>query len=74
MVLATPAVAGAARKRARGGSRDGGRQDHLEGRAPRPRVVRMGADPLCMPESKGGTLSEVLMVGPGNSLQNAFVS
>ena len=44
-----------------------------EGRAPRPRVVRMGADPLCMPEAKGGTLSEVLVVGPGNGLQNAFV-
>lgn len=44
-----------------------------EGRAPRPRVVRMTSDPLCMPESKGGTLSEVLVVGPGNGLQNAFV-
>ena len=44
-----------------------------DGRAPRPRVVRMGADPLCMPEAKGGTLSEVLVVGPGNGLQNAFV-
>src|SRR5687767_2618764 len=43
------------------------------GRAPRPRVVRMSADPLCMPEGKGGTLSEVLLVGPGNGLQNAFV-
>ena len=44
-----------------------------EGQAPRPRVVRMGSDPLCMPESKAGTLSEVLVVGPGNGLQNAFV-
>ena len=44
-----------------------------EGRAPQPRVVRMSSDPLCMPESKGGSLSEVLVVGPGNGLQNAFV-
>jgi hypothetical protein len=44
-----------------------------EGRTPRPRVVNMGSDPLCMPESKGGTLSDVLVVGPGNGLQNAFV-
>ena len=45
----------------------------FDGKAPRPRVVRMGSDPLCMPESKAGTLSEVLVVGPGNGLQNAFV-
>jgi plastocyanin len=42
-----------------------------EGTADKPRVVRMDSDPLCMPE--GPTTSEVLMVGPGNSLQNAFV-
>jgi plastocyanin len=44
-----------------------------QGRTPQPRVVRMSSDPLCMPESKGGTLSEVLVVGPGNGLQNAFI-
>ena len=50
------------------------RHDHLRGPgAAKPRVVRMGSDPLCMPEGKGGTLSEVLVVGPGNGLQNAFV-
>ncbi len=43
-----------------------------EGKAPRPRVIRMGSDPLCMTE-KGGALSEVLVVGPGSGLQNAFV-
>jgi hypothetical protein len=43
-----------------------------EGKAPRPRVIRMGSDPLCMTE-KGGATSEVLVVGPGNGLQNAFV-
>ena len=42
-----------------------------EGAAEKPRVVRMDSDPLCMPE--GPTTSEVLMVGPGNGLQNAFV-
>jgi hypothetical protein len=45
----------------------------FDGRAPRPRVVRMGSDPLCMTENKAGSLSEVLLVGPGNGLQNAFV-
>ena len=45
----------------------------FDGSAPRPRVVRMGSDPLCMTESKAGTLSEVLLVGPGNGLQNAFI-
>ena len=42
-----------------------------EGTAEKPRVVRMDSDPLCMPE--GPQTSEVLMVGPGNGLQNAFV-
>src|SRR5262245_13366918 len=42
-----------------------------EGTAPSPRVVRMDSDPLCMPE--GPTTSEVLLVGPGNGLQNTFV-
>jgi plastocyanin len=45
----------------------------FDGKAPRPRVIRMGSDPLCMTESKAGALSEVLLVGPGNGLQNAFV-
>ena len=42
-----------------------------EGTAEKPRVVRMDSDPLCMPE--GPQTSEVLVVGPGNGLQNAFV-
>ena len=42
-----------------------------EGTAEKPRVVRMDSDPLCMPE--GPQTSEVLLVGPGNGLQNAFV-
>jgi plastocyanin len=42
-----------------------------EGTTEKPRVVRMDSDPLCMPE--GPTTSEVLLVGPGNGLQNAFV-
>ena len=43
----------------------------FEGTAEKPRVVRMDSDPLCMPE--GPDTSEVLLVGPGNGLQNAFV-
>jgi len=42
-----------------------------EGTAEKPRVVSMDSDPLCMPE--GPQTSEVLLVGPGNGLQNAFV-
>jgi len=42
-----------------------------EGTAEKPRVIRMDSDPLCMPE--GPQTSEVLLVGPGNGLQNAFV-
>jgi plastocyanin len=42
-----------------------------EGTAEKPRVVRMDSDPLCMPE--GPQTSEVLLVGPDNGLQNAFV-
>jgi plastocyanin len=42
-----------------------------EGTAEKPRVVRMDSDPLCMPE--GPQTSEVLVVGPANGLQNAFV-
>jgi plastocyanin len=43
----------------------------LEGTPPEARVIRMSSDPLCMPE--GPTLSEVVLVGPGNGLQNVFV-
>src|SRR5262245_47265556 len=43
----------------------------LEGTPPEARVIRMGSDPLCMPE--GPTVSEVVVVGPGNGLQNVFV-
>jgi len=43
----------------------------LEGTPPEARVIRMTSDPLCMPE--GPTLSEVVLVGPGNGLQNVFV-
>ena len=43
----------------------------LEGTPPEARVIKMTSDPLCMPE--GPTLSEVVLVGPGNGLQNVFV-
>jgi plastocyanin len=43
----------------------------FEGTAPTPRVIRMESDALCMPE--GPNTSEVVLVGPGNGLQNAFV-
>lgn len=43
-----------------------------EGTAPTPRVVRMTSDPLCMAEGQT-VLSEVLVVGPDNGLQNVFV-
>ncbi len=43
----------------------------LEGTPPEARVIRMSSDPLCMPE--GPTRSEVVLVGPGNGLQNVFV-
>jgi plastocyanin len=43
----------------------------LEGTPPAARVIRMSSDPLCMPE--GPTTSEVVLVGPGNGLQNVFV-
>src|SRR5262245_51700920 len=43
----------------------------LEGTPPEARVIKMGSDPLCMPE--GPSLSEVVVVGPGNGLQNVFV-
>ena len=43
----------------------------FEGTAPRPQRVRMDSDPLCMPE--GTALSELLVVGPDNGIQNVFV-
>ena len=43
----------------------------FEGTAPAARVIRMDSDQLCMPE--GPNTSEVIMVGPGNALQNVFV-
>ena len=43
----------------------------FEGKAPTPRVIRMDSDQLCMPE--GPNTSEVIVVGPGNGLQNVFV-
>jgi len=43
----------------------------LEGTPPEARPIRMGSDPLCMPE--GSPVSEVVVVGPGNGLQNVFV-
>ncbi len=42
----------------------------FEGNAPKMQVIRMSSDPLCMSE---GATSEVLIVGPGNGLQNVFV-
>jgi plastocyanin len=42
------------------------------GTAPDPRVIRMDSDPLCLREGQA-VYSEVLIVGPSNGLQNAFV-
>ena len=42
------------------------------GTAPEPRVVRMTADPLCMPEG-GAARSQILLVGQNNELQNVFL-
>jgi plastocyanin len=44
----------------------------FEGNAPAPRPVRMGSDPLCA-KVGAGVNSEILLVGPGNGLQNVFV-
>jgi plastocyanin len=44
----------------------------FEGTAEKPRVIRMGSDPICGREGQGAT-SEVLVVGPANELQNVFV-
>src|SRR4030095_14860106 len=43
----------------------------FQGTPPQARVLSMSSDPLCMPE--GPTVSEVVLVGPGNGLQNVFV-
>ena len=42
------------------------------GTAPAPRVIRMDADPLCMPEG-GAARSDVILVGPKNELRNVFL-
>lgn len=42
----------------------------FEGTVPKMQVIRMTSDPMCMTE---GATSEVLIVGPGNGLVNAFV-
>lgn len=44
----------------------------FEGTPPPARPLRTDSDPLCKPEP--GATSEVLLVGPGNGLQNVFVS
>jgi hypothetical protein len=43
----------------------------FQGTAPKPRPLPTESDPLCKPEP--GATSEVLLVGPGNGLQNVFV-
>ena len=43
----------------------------FDGTAPAPRALRMDSDPRCNTETSG--TSEVLVVGPGNGLQNVFV-
>jgi plastocyanin len=44
----------------------------FEGTPPKPRPVRMEADPLCVPVGKG-VVFETLLVGTGGGVQNAFV-
>jgi len=44
----------------------------FDGTAPKPRPIRMEADPLCVPIGKGATF-ETLMVGAGGGIQNVFV-
>jgi plastocyanin len=41
------------------------------GTPPKPRPLKMDSDPLCAQEP--GTTSDVLVVGPGNGIQNVFV-
>ena len=43
----------------------------FEGTPPPPRPLRTDSDPLCKPEP--GAVAEILLVGPGNGLQNVFV-
>jgi plastocyanin len=47
-------------------------QIKYEGKAPPPRQVQMGSDPLCARVGAGVT-SEILLVGPAGGLQNVFV-
>ncbi|HJU42093.1 MAG TPA: hypothetical protein VJ691_04730 [Vicinamibacterales bacterium] len=42
------------------------------GTAPKPRPLPMDSDPVCVKANPGAT-SELLVVGPGNGLQNVFV-
>ena len=44
----------------------------FEGTPPKPRPIRMEADPLCVPIGKGATF-ETLLVGAGGGIQNVFV-
>ena len=44
-----------------------------DGAPPGRQVVRMGADPACMPSGDGPVLSEVTIVGDSGGLQNVFV-
>lgn len=44
----------------------------LEGDAPKPELIKMNADPVCMREGKGQT-TEFIVAGEGGSLQNVFV-
>src|SRR5262245_36310665 len=44
----------------------------FEGAAPKPRPIRMEADPLCVPIGKGA-IFETLLVGAGGGIQNVFV-
>ena len=41
------------------------------GTPPKPRPLKMDSDPLCVQEA--GATSDVLVVGPGNGIQNVFV-
>ena len=42
------------------------------GKAPKPRPLPMDSDPQCAKQGPGAT-SEVILVGPGNGIQNVFV-
>lgn len=47
-------------------------QIKLEGTPPKPELIKMNADPICLREGKGGT-TEFFVVGPGHELGNVFV-